>query len=114
MEKIIKINKDVVDLYENYKKDIPCFNGACLVAPSCCTVKKASKKAKYLAYTITLGKSCEEADNIFTPLSNISKSNKRLQQHIFKSKLIISSIETNLNYIEMNLSALKYPGQYII
>ena len=51
--------KDGVTLYNNEKHRLPCWN--CLVRPTCFTEKKATKRAKYLRYTLWLKNPCIES-----------------------------------------------------
>jgi hypothetical protein len=53
------IRNDNVDLYEIKKNKLPCIE--CLVRPTCFREKKATKKAKYLRYTVELEEPCFEA-----------------------------------------------------
>ena len=69
-QRICKIKKDKVKLYNSEKSMLPCWN--CLVQSTCFNEKPATKKAKYLRYTVTFTEPCLEA-NLVMDLIEIPK-----------------------------------------
>jgi len=79
---IWKIMKDDVDIYNAEKHRLPCWN--CLVEPMCFSEKKATKRAKYLRYTLSFENPCVESvlamdlielanSDLIKPLENIEE-----------------------------------------
>jgi tetratricopeptide (TPR) repeat protein len=56
---IWKIEKDIVDIYNAEKHRLPCWN--CLVRRPCFSERKATKRAKYLSYTLNFEEPCIES-----------------------------------------------------
>jgi len=56
---ILRIKKDNVDFYNAEKHKLPCWN--CLVKTTCFNEKKATKRAKYLRYTLNFNTPCMES-----------------------------------------------------
>ena len=77
-----KITDKNVELYKQYKHELPCFKKLCFVAPMCFNEKKASGKAKHLRYTVTLKDPCSEAYSILRCIDGIPESIKMIQDGI--------------------------------
>ena len=56
---VYKITDKNVDVYIKNKHKLPCIN--CIVRPTCFSEKQATKRAKYLRYTVGLKTPCPEA-----------------------------------------------------
>ncbi len=54
-----KITDKEVDVYNENKHKLPCIN--CLVRANCFSEKQATKRAKYLRYTVKLNNPCPQA-----------------------------------------------------
>jgi hypothetical protein len=63
--------KEEVDLYNSEKHKMPCWK--CKVKKICFSEKKATKRAKYLKYTIELKKPCIEAILTLLLIKNTAK-----------------------------------------
>jgi tetratricopeptide (TPR) repeat protein len=57
-----KITDKNVDVYNENKHELPCFD--CLVRATCFSEKQATKRAKYLRYTVGLKTPCPEAISV--------------------------------------------------
>jgi tetratricopeptide (TPR) repeat protein len=70
---VYKIMKDAVDIYEAEKHRLPCWN--CVVGPMCFNEKKATKRAKYLGYTVEFRDRCTDSilamDLIYMAMSKL-------------------------------------------
>lgn len=100
-----QISKNSAELYERYRKFIPCFNG-CAVYSMCCEEKKASRGAKYLAYRIWLKNPCEKAESILTAIASIPNLYEDMKYHINEASLclaIVSDLEEELNELHLNV-----------
>ena len=98
-----KIMKNEVDTYNAEKHRLPCWE--CVVRATCFSEKKATKKAKYLGYTVEFKKPCIEcilemdliniaiSGLLITPLHEIEDMNTSvLSEQIFE---LLMAIETD-------------------
>jgi tetratricopeptide (TPR) repeat protein len=75
---VYKITDKNVDVYNENKHELPCID--CLVRATCFSEKQATKRAKYLRYTVGLKTPCPEAILIMDKID----TSKNLVMSIFK------------------------------
>jgi tetratricopeptide (TPR) repeat protein len=75
---IYKITDKNVDVYNENKHEIPCID--CLVRATCFSEKQATKRAKYLRYTVGLKTPCPEAILVMDKIN----TSKHLVMSIYK------------------------------
>ena len=56
-----KITDKNVELYKSIRHKLPCFKDNCIVLSTCFSEKQATKRAKYLRYTVKLNNPCPQA-----------------------------------------------------
>lgn len=56
---VFRITDKSVDMYNKRKHELPCID--CLVRATCFSEKQATKRAKYLRFTVKLGTPCDKA-----------------------------------------------------
>lgn len=67
-----KITDKNIELYKSIRHKLPCFKDNCFVFSMCFKEKQATKKAKYLRYTVKLNDPCPQANLIMKYISSAS------------------------------------------
>ena len=103
----LQIKKDNVDFYNAEKHRLPCWN--CLVRKPCFDEKKATKRAKYLRYTLIFDKLCVES---ILAIYYLFYANYDLIIPLFRiKKMPISDLfEIASNYINSSNMKMKKTG----
>ena len=66
-----RITDKNVDVYQEFKNNLPCIN--CNNSATCFSEKQATKRAKYLKYTVELSDPCPEAKLEMDQIINLAR-----------------------------------------
>ena len=102
---IYKITDKNVDAYEAYRDKLPCFAKFCAVTPLCFSERQATKRAKYLRYTVKFRDLCAEAFLIMHFIDMLPKVESDLEVSIKEmDKMPIDELfEESIYYFEGDL-----------
>jgi hypothetical protein len=110
--KVFKITREGLDLYNQFKKVLRCFNGMCLQHVICVEERKASRGAKRLVYRIMVKKPCEDVSRVLERIASIGlyKQLARRYEHTGHSvayEHYNSRAELEIELLEMHVRKLK-------